>query len=103
MREREKREKKSQNENNSKIFLKSNEMRNKSKNFSKWGTLGNGSQIDALKLSQSHLHIFLYYYIYYLRSIVVGESCDANSQRDLKRSQSLLVDINVVRQGAQVD
>ena len=66
VREREKREKKSQNENNSKIFLKSNEMRNKSKNFSKWGTLGNGSQIDALKLSQSHLYIFLYYYILYI-------------------------------------
>ena len=26
------------------------EMRNKSQNFSIWGTLGNGSQIDALKL-----------------------------------------------------
>ena len=74
MRQREKREKKSQNENNSKIFLKSNEMRNKSKNFSKWGTLGNGSQIDALKLSQSHLYIFLYYYILYIVLIkLVGQ------------------------------
>ena len=59
MRAREKKEKKSQNEKNSNSFLKSNEIRNKSKNFSKWGTLGNGSQIDALKLSQSHLYIFL--------------------------------------------
>ena len=43
--------KKGQNEKNPNCLLKSNEMRNKSKNLSKWGTLGSGSQNDALKLS----------------------------------------------------